>query len=135
MSKLQEVDKDKQEKQVSKISTMSSRQQILYLLNKTQEEGFTIDQYSSEEDITVEYSWIEYFNARQQKIQEGIPPKIVAERERLTKLSRGYYKPIAKNIYRERKKGGFSLDDAYVCSCEKPKRTLFSEEWMNKVDV
>lgn len=129
MSKLQDP-----EKQTSKVSTMSSRQQILYLLNKTQEKDFDIDQDSSEEEINTKYSWIEYFKEKQAHIRESIPEKILQQRNKLTKLSKGFYKLINKNIYKDKKRINFSLDDAYVCGCEKPKKTLFDEDWINKVD-
>lgn len=124
---LKTTDKDK-----GKIN-LSSRQQILYLLSKTQvNNDFILEE--SDDEIKTNYSWFNYFKERQEKIKNKIPKSTQVYRQKQHKLSQKEYLLIRKNIYIERKREVFYEDDAYVCTCEKPKKSLYVDNWNESVN-
>ena len=115
------------------IQTMSSRQQLLYLINKTQNEDFKYEN-ADEEEVSSEFRWIDYCKKNKLEIKSKIPKKIENERIKLHKSSQKEYTIIRKNIYIERKKNAFNLDEAYVCSCDKPKKGKYTNNWEDNVN-
>jgi hypothetical protein len=112
---------------IKNIPSMSSRQQILYLLNKTQSQ----DNWEAElkEDNPEDFpDFHEYFLQKKQKLRNSMPKHIIEERNKLLKMSIKEYTPIKKNIYIDRKKYPFLEEHAMMCSCDKPKCKGTSEE-------
>lgn len=117
----------------SKVSGLSSRQQILYLLNKTQENNEFILE-NSDDEFKTESKWIDYFKFSKQKIRDLLPKQLINQRLKQHKQSQKEYIQIKKNIYIERKKEAFSEEDGYICSCEKPKKNLYVDNWIDKIN-
>lgn len=114
--------------QKSKFVTLSARQQILYLLSKTQENNDFVYE-NSDEDIKIEYKWMDFYKETQEQVRNSIPKQVSSTRNKLHKESQKEYVPIKKNIYIERKKEIFNEDDAFICSCVKPNKSLFTSNW------
>lgn len=112
---------------------MSSRQQLLYLLNMTQP-GNEVEEEEEEEEPELQFKWIDYINRQKEKIRSQIPKSIVNKRIKYHRLSHKEYTQIKKNIYIERKKAPFSEDDAYICKCEKPKKSIHKPGWFENVN-
>jgi hypothetical protein len=100
------------------IPSMSSRQQILYLMNKTQGN----EEWEDDDNMSEELSdYHKYFLEQREKKRENMPKSVLQERQRLLKMSLKEFTPIKKNIYIDRKKYPFLEDHAMQCSCDKPK--------------
>jgi hypothetical protein len=97
---------------------MSSRQQILYLMNKTQGK----EEWEEDDNMGEELpDYHKYFLEQREKKRENMPKSVLQERQRLLKMSLKEFTPIKKNIYIDRKKYPFLEDHAMQCSCDKPK--------------
>lgn len=114
------------------IQYMSSRQQLLYLINKTQDDNFKLG--NSEEEPTSQFRWIDYFKKRKLEIRSNINKSEEINRIKLHKLSQKEYTVIKKNIYIDRKKNNFDIDDAYICSCDKPKKSRYRNNWEDNIN-
>jgi hypothetical protein len=111
------------------IQSMSSRQQILYLMNKTQNaEDWEGD--SKEQQVEELPDYHEYFLQKKQKFRNNLPKHVMDERNKLLKMSIKEYQPIKKNIYIDRKKYPFLEDHAMLCSCDRPRRKTGGEDEM-----
>jgi hypothetical protein len=99
------------------IPSMSSRQQILYLMNKTQsQEG-----WDAELNLGELPDYHEYFHQQKQKLRNSKPKHVLDERNKLLKMSMKEFTHIKKNIYIDRKKYPFLEEHAMMCSCDRPK--------------
>ncbi len=100
------------------IPSMSSRQQILYLMNKTQGKEPWEQDDNQEEELP---DYHKYFLEQREKKRNNMQKTVLQERQRLLKMSLKEFAPIKKNIYIDRKKYPFLEDHAMQCSCDKPK--------------
>jgi hypothetical protein len=111
------------------IQSMSSRQQILYLMNKTQsQEGWEVDLKENNPEDLPDYH--EYYLQQKQKLRNSMPKHLQDERNKLLKLSMKEFTHIKKNVYIDRKKYPFLEEHAMMCSCDRPKPKGASEDDM-----
>jgi hypothetical protein len=99
------------------VSLMSTRQQILYLMNETREETHK-RQYCYDEESRDLAEYLEEEKLRVLFTQKQVVPSLKQKlRQRYHEESSKVYKPIRKSIYLERKPNKMTSSEVMVCSC------------------